>query len=66
MGDFRLNVSISITGQDSRTAKIEWWVNWWPNKPELLYRELVKKAEQVGLDVEDKTYLFDLESKLEL
>jgi hypothetical protein len=62
MGDYRMNVSISITGPDSRTAKIEWWVNWWPDKPELLYRELVKGAKQLGLEVEDKTYLFDSES----
>lgn len=59
MGDFRLNVEISLTGKDGKTTKIDWWVNWWPDKPELLYRELVKKAKDVGLEVDDKTYLFD-------
>lgn len=59
MGDFRLNVKISLTGKDEKPAEINWWVNWWPDKPELLYKEMVKKAKDVGLDVEDKTYLFD-------
>lgn len=59
MGDHRLNVEISLTGKDGETTKIDWWVNWWPDKPELLYRELVKKAQEVGLEVDDKTYLFD-------
>ena len=28
-------------------------VNWWPDKPELLYKELVAKARKVGLEVDD-------------
>lgn len=59
MGDHRLNVKITLMGTDGREAKIDWWVNWWRDKPEHLYRELVRKAQMAGLDVEDKTYLFD-------
>ena len=58
MGDYRLSVKISLVGKDDKDAKIDWWVNWWPDKPELLYKELVKKAREVGLDVDDKSYLF--------
>lgn len=58
MGDHRLNVKISLTGVDNKEAGIDWWVNWWPDKPEMLYRELVEKAKSVGLIVDDKTYLF--------
>lgn len=46
-------------GMGGEEATIDWWVNWWPNKPEHLYKELVEKAHSVGLEVEDKTYLFD-------
>jgi len=63
VGDFRLTVEINLAGKYGETAKIDWWVNWWPDKPELLYRELVEKAERVGLEVDDKTYLFDLDSE---
>ena len=59
MGDHRLNVKITLTGLDCEVAEIDWWVNWWPDKPEILYKELVEKARKVGLDVDDKTYLFD-------
>ena len=62
MGDHRLNVKITLMGKDSEPAKIDWWVNWWPDKPEYLYRELVAEARKVGLEVEDKTYLFDNDS----
>ena len=62
MGDHRLNVKITLMGKDSEEAKIDWWVNWWPDKPEHLYRELVAEARKVGLEVEDKTYLFDNDS----
>ena len=59
MGDHRFSVKISITGVDGKQAKIDWWLNWWPDKPEILYREIVLKAKEVGLEVDDKTYLFD-------
>ena len=59
MGDHRLNVKITLMGMDGEEAKIDWWVNWWPDRAELLYRELVKKAQEVGLEVDDKTYLLD-------
>ena len=59
MGDHRLNVKITLTGLDSEVAEIDWWVNWCPDKPEILYKELVEKARKVGLDVDDKTYLFN-------
>lgn len=59
MGDHRLNVKISLVGRNGEVAKIDWWVNWWPDKPEKLYCELVRKAEKIGLEVDDKTYLFD-------
>ena len=62
MGDHRLNVKITLMGVDGEEAKIDWWVNWWSDKPEILYRELVRKAIEVGLEVEDKTYLFDNEN----
>ena len=54
MGDHRLNVKISIVGSDGKEAKIDWWVNWWPDKPEKLYLELVEKAKSVGLDVDER------------
>ena len=59
MGDHRLNVKITLTGKNGESVAIDWWVNWWPDKPELLYKELVEKASSVGLEVDDKTYLFD-------
>lgn len=59
MGDHRLSVEITLTGRDGKVREIKWFVNWWENKPELLYRELVELAEESGLPVEDKTYLFD-------
>ena len=57
MGDHRLDVKIHLVGMGGEVAKIDWWVNWWPDKPELLYGELVQKARKIGLDVDDKTYL---------
>lgn len=62
MDDYRMNVSITITGRDGRTAQIGWRVNWWPDRPEHLYRELVRQAKRIGLRVEDKSHLFDSES----
>lgn len=62
MGDHRLNVKISLIGPAGKETKIDWWVNWWPDKPELLYIELVKRAQEAGLEVDDKTYLFDSDS----
>lgn len=59
VGEYRLNVKIELAGLDGEKAKIDWWVNWESDRPEHLYKELVKKAQDVGLDVEDKTYLFD-------
>ena len=59
MGDHRLNVEIRLTGVDGKTSKIDWWVNWWPDKPEKLYREMVQLARVAGLEVDDKTSLFD-------
>lgn len=59
MGDHGLNVKITLTGIDMEQAKIDWWVNWWSDKPERLYRALVEEARKVGLKVDDKTCLFD-------
>ncbi len=59
MSNHRLTVDISLIGIDGEEATIHWQVNWWPNQPELLYKALVQKAQSVGLDVTDKTYLFD-------
>lgn len=59
MGDHRLNVTIILMGKYGEEAKIDWWVNWGPDKPEHLYRKLVQMAKNVGLDVDDKTDLFD-------
>lgn len=59
MGDYRLNVKITLMGIDGEEAKIDWWLNWSPNKPQHLYEALVEAAHKVGLEVEDKTYLFD-------
>jgi hypothetical protein len=59
MGDHRLRVEITLMGMDGDEAKIDWWLNWSANKPELLYRDLVAKARSVGLEVDDKTFLFD-------
>ena len=62
MGDHRLNVEITLSGTDGKTRKIDWWVNWWPDKPEKLYIEMVRLAQDSGLEVDDKSYLFDSES----
>ncbi len=59
MSNPRLTVDISLIGIDDEKATIHWRVNWWPNQPEILYKALILKAQSVGLDVEDKTYLFD-------
>ena len=49
MGDYRLSVKISLVGIDGMEAKIDWWLNWCPEHPYRLWKELVKKAEEVGL-----------------
>jgi hypothetical protein len=59
MGDHRLNVKITLMGLENEIAKVDWWVNWEPDRPEYLYKELVKKAILVGLEVDDKRHLFD-------
>lgn len=57
MGDHRISVKVSLIGRYGQEAKIDWWLNWTPDKPEALYRKLVEKAQEVGLKVEDKTNL---------
>jgi hypothetical protein len=59
MGDYRLNVDIKLTDINGYTKKIDWWVNWTPDRPEELYKHMVKVAKEAGLDVRDKSYLFD-------
>ena len=56
MGDHRLDVKISLAGSDGKTREIDWWVNWWPDKPEKLYREMIDLANESGLEVYDKSY----------
>ena len=76
MGDFRLNVDISVTGRDGKEQKIDWWVNWYPTQPAKIYEAIVEMAEKAGLDVDYSevyggSHLFDnkhidyLEEKIE-
>lgn len=59
MGDHRLTVDIQLVGMEGESKKIDWWLNWTPDKPQDLYCELVRIAREVGLEVNDKSYLFD-------
>ena len=56
--DYKLTVKIIIVGP-VKDVKIDWHLNWCKDQPELLYREIIKAAKETGLDVDDKTYLFD-------
>ena len=59
MGDYRLSVKIVLMGVDGKEQTIDWWLNWAPDISERLYRDMVKAAKDAGLDVDDKTYLFN-------
>ena len=57
MGDHKLHVKITIVGEEDE-ATVHWCVNWSRDKPEELYKLLVIEAQKLGLDVDDKRYLF--------
>lgn len=59
MGDFNLTVKMNLTGIDGKEYKRYISVNWWPNKPEEIYKILVDLANEAGLEVDDDAYLFD-------
>ena len=58
MGDYRFNVKISLMGKEDEPAVIDWWLNWSPDLADKLYCAVVEKAHEVGLEVDDRTYLF--------
>ena len=58
MSDQKLTVNIKLIGYDGYEDEIKWHVNWSRDAPELLYKELVLKAEKLGLYVDNKIYLF--------
>lgn len=59
MGDFRLNVKISVVGRDGKEHKRDLWLNWHEDRPVDVYKAVIEAAEEGGLDVHDQSYLFD-------
>jgi len=52
MGDFRLNVDISVVGRDGKKHQIDWWLNWSTARPAEIYKAIIKMAEEAGLEVD--------------
>lgn len=52
MGDNRFDVKITLIGADGKPYRIDWSVNWWPDKPEKLYRAIIELARNAGLEVD--------------
>lgn len=63
VGDFRLSVKISLVGEDFKTRKIDWYVNWQPDYANKVYKALINLGKESGLefDVLEQSELWELE-----
>ena len=52
MGDHRVNIEISVIGNDGKKQSIDWWLNWDEHMPAKVFEAMVDMAQKAQLPVE--------------